>query len=317
MKEIDTRITIFLEDAPIFFQPWWLETVAPGRWDYAVVYRGNDVAAVLPYTYKIRLKRFLLIEMPPLTPYLGPWLRKSSAKYANQLSEQKVLMNELIDKLPSFSLYHQNFHPLVSNWLPFYWKNFQQTTRYTYIFENSMDVDELWNNTLDKVRTDVRKAENIVEIIEKNDIIEFIHLHQMTFERQKKILPYRIKYLERLNDYLVEKNQCKILFAVDQKDMIHASVFLVWDNKTVYYLLSGADPMLRNSGATSLLVWEAIKFASQSGKHFDFEGSVVESIERFVRGFGGKQTPYSEIYKNNSYMIFLYRKIWQIFHKTR
>src|SRR5438552_13718661 len=128
MKAVDPRVARFLEDSPVFFQPWWLEAVSPGAWDYVVVYRGEEVAAVLPYTFKIRLKRFRLIEMPPLTPYLGPWLRSSNAKYANRLGEEKDLMSDLIAGLPSFATFQQDFQPAITNWLPFYCKEFKQTT---------------------------------------------------------------------------------------------------------------------------------------------------------------------------------------------
>ncbi|KZZ15518.1 hypothetical protein A3751_17170 [Oleiphilus sp. HI0080] len=42
-------------------------------------------------------------------------------------------------------------------------------------------------------------------------------------------------------------------------------------------------------------MWEAIKFASTVTKRFDFEGSMIEPIERFFRGFGAMQKPYFQI----------------------
>ena len=77
MKTVDPKIDRFLQNAPLFFQPWWLEAVSPDAWDYAIAKRGDEIAAVLPYTFKIRMNRWRLIEMPLLTPYLGPWLRTS------------------------------------------------------------------------------------------------------------------------------------------------------------------------------------------------------------------------------------------------
>lgn|GEM_PF-4541022 len=54
---------------------------------------------------------------------------------------------------------------------------------------------------------------------------------------------------------------------------------------------------LRTSGASSLLLWEAIRFALQVAERFDFEGSMFEPIERFFRGFGAVQKPYFQISK--------------------
>lgn len=41
-------------------------------------------------------------------------------------------MNYFIDNLPKFDYFNMNFHYSITNWLPFYWRGFKQTTRYTY-----------------------------------------------------------------------------------------------------------------------------------------------------------------------------------------
>jgi len=64
-----------------------------------------------------------------------------------------------------------------------------------------------------------------------------------------------------------------------------------------------SDPELRKSGATSLCMWEAIKFASTVSKSFDFEGSMIEPIERFFHAFGAEQTPYFAVSHTPSKLI--------------
>ena len=76
-----------------------------------------------------------------------------------------------------------------------------------------------------------------------------------------------------------------MLTAVDKEGNVHASAFFLYDNKTCYYLMAGADPKYRNGGAQSLLLYEGIKFAQTVSENFDFEGSVIEGIEKFFRGF--------------------------------
>ena len=53
----------------------------------------------------------------------------------------------------------------------------------------------------------------------------------------------------------------------------------------------------------SLCMWEAIKFASTVTKKFDFEGSMIESVERFFRAFGAVQKPYIHITKTPSTVL--------------
>jgi hypothetical protein len=75
--------------------------------------------------------------------------------------------------------------------------------------------------------------------------------------------------------------------------------------------MGGANPELRSSGATSLCLWEAIRFASKVCSRFDFEGSMIEPVERFFRGFGARQVPYFQINKKSRLlqMIFTVRNL--------
>ena len=229
----DPKVTRFLEDAPLFMRDWWLDAVAPGAWDYVVVRRGEDVAGVLAYACKVRLNRWRLIEMPDLTPYLGPWLRPSTAKYANRLSEEKELTQELIDGLPPFAIFHQDFNPGITNWLPFLWNGYHQTTRYTYMIEDTRDLKAVWSETTQSIRTDVRKAEKQVRVFETGDFEKFLSLHRLTFSRQNKPLPHSEETLRRLDAACAARGVRKILMAEGADGKPHAAVYLVADGRTV------------------------------------------------------------------------------------
>ncbi len=127
----------------------------------------------------------------------------------------------------------------------------------------------------------------------------------MTFKRQGKTLPYSRNLVRKLDAACAERACRKIFFAEDPEGKIHAAIYIVWDEYSAYYLMGGGDPELRTSGATSLAMWEAIKFASRVTKSFDFEGSMIESVERFFRGFGATQTPYFHVWKFNSKIMKL------------
>lgn len=45
------------------------------------------------------------------------------------------------------------------------------------------------------------------------------------------------------------------------------------------------------------LIWEAIKFTSEKGLKYDFEGSVIKRISKSYREFGGEPKPYFRIRK--------------------
>ncbi|MCC7517951.1 MAG: GNAT family N-acetyltransferase [Verrucomicrobiae bacterium] len=301
-KAVPEKAVAFLEKhGCLFQQPWWLDAVCvtPWRWSCAWVERGDEVAAAWPVPYKVILGR-RVIEPPDWTAYLGPVLRPSVAKSAVRLGEEKDLITELASKLPSFATFQQHFAPTSGNWLPLYWLGFRQTTHYTYVIPSGRDPESCWKETRDNVRSDVRKAEKLVQVREGEDFQRVIALHKLTLSRQAKTFGHSEALLSRLDAHCAARGRRKILLAVDPEGREHAAVYLVWDDRTVYYLCGGGDPALRKSGAGSLLVWEAIKFACASGRAFDFEGSMVEPIERFFRSFGAVQTPYFVIRKTAS-----------------
>lgn len=289
-------LALFLADAPIFLQPWWLNAASSGHWSYAKVIRDKRLAAVMPYTKQRSPLGYTILGMPPLTMFLGPWLRISKAKYPTQLAEQKELMTELIDDLPPHSLFAQKFHYGVTNWLPFYWRGFTQTTRYSYVLDNLRDLGAIWENMRSEARRDIRKAQQNVKIVDHLGIERFLEINEMTFRRQNLRFPYSAQLVSRLDEACRAQNAGKMLFAVDVQERIHAAIYIVWTRSSTFLLMSGADPALRSSCANSLLIWEAIRFASTVSDAFDFEGSMIEPIESFFRSFSPIQKPFSAIH---------------------
>lgn len=288
---------------PIFSKDWWLDAVAGDDWDVAIVEKNGEVIATLPFVKKRKMV-FDIISMPKLTQNLGIWVKyPENQKYANRLSFEKEIYTQLIEQLPYFDYFCQNFHYSMTNWLPFYWKGFKQTTRYTYVIEDLTDVDKIFKSFRENIRTDIRKAAKKVKVISNDDIELFYNVNKLTFERQSLKIPYSLEFLINLDSVLQQRNARKIFFAKDQQDRIHSAIYIVWDENSAYYLMGGGDPNLRNSGATSLLIWTAINYISDKTRRFDFEGSMIESIERFFRAFGAVQKPYFQITKTNSKLL--------------
>lgn len=284
---------------PIFSRSWWLDAVCGDAWNVCLVEKGGQVAAAMPYHFSRTRLGLHVLSQPPETQKLGPWLRSTNAKYSNRLGQEKDLLNELIEQLPAFDYFQQNWHYANTNWLPFYWRGFQQTTRYTYRLPDLSDLDAMWAGFRENIRGDIRKASGRFKLRVRTDCLldEFLALNVQTFERQGMSLPYSNSFIRRLDAACHANNARKIFIAEDERGRRHAGVYIVWDEQSAYYLMGGGDPKLRSSGATSLCIWEAIQFAAAVTKSFDFEGSMIEPVERFFRAFGAVQTPYFSIKK--------------------
>ena len=301
-REVYRKLPEQEESLPFFMQPWWLDvSCGPDHWDAVTIENGGVIQAALPYLRKSKLG-VRVISQPTLTQFLGPWIRETGGKSTTVLARQKDLMSELVEGLPEYDYYSQNWSPEITNWLPFYWKGFTQTTRYTYVLRNLQDTNALWDNIAPKIRTDIRKAANRYRLhLKPNPSLDhFLDINEMTFNRQGKKPPYSREFIRKLDAECHQRNCRRILIAEDDGRRSHAAVYVVWDKRTAYYLMGGGNPELRSSGATSLCLWEAIQHASGIVDNFDFEGSMMEPVERFVRAFGAIQTPLFNVQRSNS-----------------
>lgn len=287
---------------PLFSRDWWLDAVAGSEaWDVAVVLSDNKIVAALPYVISSKFG-IQTTTMPTLTKLLGPWIQSPEGKYARQLSRRFDLLSQLLAELPKFGHYEQNWHYDQTNWLPFYWQGFQQTTRYSYVIENIQDTQSVWDGFLEKVKTDIRKSENRYNLKIRDDLSldDLIALGNLTFERQGIKSNFDDKVLRAINEACSIRNQRMIFIAEDEAGRRHAGVYIVWDQNSAYYLFGGGDPQLRNSGAASHCIWHAINFSATVSRNFDFLGSVMKPIELFFRGFGAIQKSYHTVYRTRS-----------------
>lgn len=298
---------------PIFSQYWWLDSVCGcDNWDVVLFEKGGEIWGSLPF-YKSKKMIFDMISMPLLTQNMGVYIKyPKNQKYYKKLSWEKEVMENIISKLPKNDYFSQNFHHTITNWLPFYWAGFEQTTRYTYIIEN-INIDELEKNFETDIRRRRRKVSELgIKIIESEEIETFYELNAKTFQRQNMNIPYSFEFVKFFFNQCKEKNAVKMYFAKYNEEIIAAN-FLVYDKSSVYYLMGGIDPDKKDLGAMDAILYESIKFALDNDKRFDFEGSMIENIEKYFRSFGAVQTPYLNIRKNTSKILLIKDLIKKMF----
>ena len=297
-------------DIPLFSQYWWLDAVTGGgvSWDACIIENDSQVVGALPFVFRNNFSHTLIVQ-PLLTQSLCPWVSIATQNYTKALSKKKKIVGELIEMLPDFAFFYQNYHHSFTDWQPFYWSCYSQTTNYTYILDLEPAVNVLWENLRANIRREIKKAEKRFGVnIERVDEIDDLYgLLEMTFDRQGKKPPYDKAFLKGVDAACKKRDARSIYVARDKDGNIHAATYIVRDYNTSYYLIGGGDPSLRKSGATSLCLWHAICDAREKTKFFDFEGSMVREIERFFRAFGARQTSYSSITKSNSFVAdFVY-----------
>ena len=287
---------------PIFFQKWWLDAVCgEENWNAIIALNGEEIAGVLPFSIK-RKFGFKCIEPFLLTPFSGHLINyPPGIKESNKLNHTHKTIQALYNGLPSFHYLKQFLLPGYKNWLPLYWENFKQTTRFTYQLDLSNSLENLYLNLDATAKQYIKKAEELFRVAKSDDSKLVFELIKESFK--KKNIPLLYDYHKLNNLYRACKKQaaCTYLLALSSQDQPKAALLLASDQNTVFNLLRATHPDCQKSGVSSLLVWNAIKIAKQENAvTFDFAGSMIKSIESFIRTFGAHQVPYYQITKSNS-----------------
>ena len=165
--------------------------------------------------------------MPSSTQTMGPWFATDSpdTKYTKALGKRQALCKQLLEKLKGYVPFLQNFHYSVTDWLPFYWEGFQQTTRYTYLLKEIQEENRLWENMSPNIRRNITKAKEKYQITVKRGIAveDFLRIQAQTFERQHLVNKADTQVLKQLIATCRERNQGDLWGGYDEKGQLHAA----------------------------------------------------------------------------------------------
>ena len=282
----------------LFQESWWLDCVCPGSWKRAIVKEDDRIVGHLAYALR-SFAGIRAVTMPALTPFLGPWISTLAGKDVTHGRRYKGILDELIRQLPRADHYLIKCDLSICDLLPFYWQKFELYVRYTYVLPSLTNLPQIWDGMLARVRQQIRKAEKLLQVSSDGTPDELIEMIESTYSRQRMSVPFDLNCIRRIFEATQARKCGCILVARNSAGDIHGAQLLVWDQSTAYYVIGGSSPEGRQSGVSSLMLWRAIEFASKVARTFDFEGSMVQSIETFLSSFGGNITPHYYATKSN------------------
>ena len=297
----------------IFHKSYWLKST---DLPFKIVGIFNKERLEAGFTLSVQKNKIRqeVIVNPYLTPYCGLIYRKEEIGNARRISKCKEISNILINyttqRYKNISL---KMSPAINDLQPFIWSSFKINLCYTYILGIS-DLNACWTKYFSSIiRRNIKKAQKDGLYIKlKEDFEDVLLLSTKTFERQN--MSNKAKKLRRygapLFNELKNRGLCRNFVCYDSDDKPIGCSFIVWDTKRCYYLMGGYDHEKSHPSASTLAMWEAIQFASKDLglREFDFEGSMLEPVERFFRSFGGTLTPYYQVTRRSK-LNALYQKI--------
>lgn len=285
---------------PIFSQPWWMDAICgQENWGAYLVGNGNDIKASIAFyinndSGKKRISRALLTQNNGIVIKYPP----NQGIIAKQKYEEKIV-DDICNYIEELGLesFDQQFNYKYTNFLPFFWRYYQGTVKYTYVIENTEDLDAVRNSYSSKIKNELRKAQKCLTIQPGNDLGLFYKVNKLSFDRQNIDIPYSYEQFKRLYEACKDNHACSLIQAVDADGKVVSVAMLVWDNDSIYYLLNGTDPELKMLQGNLLLIDYGIELAHKKGLKFDFEGSVIKNVNHAFREFGGTPKPYFRITK--------------------
>jgi len=285
--------------SPLIFQtPLWLDAVVgDNNWEVILSFKGNVIVGAMPYvtSQKFGLQQ---ITLPLLTFYMGPIINLPSDLSAeNKLSFKRKVITDIVSKIPKTDRFVTQTDFEFDYWLPFYWKGFEQTTRYTYTLSTGSELDDIFNSFKPSIKKTIKKSEPNFNIQYGENADLVYGLYETDYKRKNLETSFSKSDIDRIDKALEPTENRIIIEATDENNTVIAAYYLLLDKTYLHYIFGAVDEKYRDSGVMSLIMWKAIQEAKSRGLNFNFGGSMNKNIEQFFSGFRGNLTPYMRISK--------------------
>jgi hypothetical protein len=273
----------------IFHESWWLDKATAGRYRQVEVSLGGVTVGRLPYL-EFREAGLTSIGMPTLTHFLGPAIDLGPGNSTTRQLRGLSIAGDLVAALPKVSggVWFK-LHAGVTDTLAFQEAGFRTDVQFTTeIAPDTEDV--LWSRMRDKTRNVIRRAQERFTIEEDSDPDRFLAFYANNLRQRGLSNSYDMPCVRSVMEECIRRRQGKLRVALDDHGTYNSAIFTVWDRDTQYYLMSTRSSDAGN-GATSMLLWDAIKDAARNNLTFDFDGARHGADAKFFAGFGGTFRP--------------------------
>jgi hypothetical protein len=295
------------EYVPIFMMPWWMDAVCAGKeWDVLLAEdeQGNILGA-MPYLLRKRAW-YKYIIMPQQTQIGGIWVTAEVTADRWKTAEVCRMIKEQLDTM-GLAYYYQQYLPGSLCVDAMRGLGFKTKERVTYRVEDLSDLDAVINAFSKNKKRQLQKALSL-HAEKSMDAEDFYRFHTQCMASRKRKLYYSREFLLVLERKAARLNQCQILRICNADGKPYAAAFLIWDKHYMYFLIPCYDPAFHESGASALLVLEAMKLAREKHVRFDFEGSMERGIANHYKQFGS--TPFTYFSVEHYYKPLFRLAIW-------
>ena len=267
------------ENGNLYGQSWYLDVVSP-NWE-ALVLGDYEFVMPLPVVKKLIVR---MVSQPLHCQQLGIF------------PEPKPdIQQEFSRKL--WQLFRLVRYQLNAALQPEAFNNFAKLKKVNYVLNLDRPYSGILNGCSTNTKRNLKAAEKAeVTVIKGLQPVEFFAVKRQTENRKVPEKSYQI--LHRLAAQTVTRGNGAIYAAFSKTNNLCAAAFVISTQNRIYYLNAYSTNKGRENRAMYAIVKEIIKEYSNAKVILDFEGSMIEGVARFYRGFGAEAEHYYYLESN-------------------
>jgi Acetyltransferase (GNAT) domain len=269
-------------------------------WSAVMVYEGNAIVAAFPFEQSRKWGISYALQ-PYFAQYLGIlWSPVAVGQPYKRLEFQKKTVQLIAENLPrEVRFWRYNFAPEYDYDLPLLWLGWQHKLLLTYWVDIRRGYDHFLASCASHVRREIKKAEQSGIVVHVENAPEKVIAILKTAKPEVvQNIPQRFwDGLEKNARHFYNTEQSRCFIAYADGVPVAGIIYFFYGTKMIYYQGS-ALPAYKNAGAMSIIIAESVRLYAGQYQYLDFDGSMIESIERFFRGFGACPVRYSQFTLN-------------------
>jgi hypothetical protein len=295
----------------IFHSSTWISTHANlfGKREVFFGYfeNGEIISGCPVYTEK-KFHRFATATSNvPLSPYGGfifaPF--ESVQVRRNEQTRTKILSEFSKELIKRFYNIRISNTPEFIDIRPLLYRGWNASVLYHYHFDLGNNIE---GNLSNAVRRTIRKAQKSELTIDR-EIDADLHYSLMykTYEKQNLPTPVSKDILSNMIDLIASNNVGEMWIARTPNGEPAATELIIWDNKRAYRWSPALDPLFKDTGATSLLLFEIFMELQQRGfPEINLMAGNTPHLTKFISSFNPRLFPYYSVNKKTSIFRMIY-----------
>ncbi|MDA3891356.1 MAG: hypothetical protein PF517_06780 [Salinivirgaceae bacterium] len=170
--------------------------------------------------------------------------------------------------------------------------------RVNYLLNLNKKYDELLARYDTKCRRNVKLSKNEDDVSLVNNLPINILLNLKKENAKNDLTEHHYRTMHSLLSHLIDKKMAFIIGVSDKNNILLGAAAFIHKPNRIIYLFSASSTLGKKKRVMYRILDHVIFENAEKNIFLDFEGSMIESIARFFRSFGGKTETYYRINKS-------------------